>query len=433
MWDYICPKCKEDVPKKSHTCPHCAENYGVPLRVPPRILKDPKALEAYVHKHVFPKVSQAHRDYLTQFFTVIFSDGFESGDFSAWTGTSGTPSVVTDQKHTGTYAMKTTVDNNYAYKTFTAQSDIYVRFYFRTSADIGNNRDVSMLALCNGTTEIVAVSIREASWQERLRVAASSNYEWNNDFPDNTWVCIEVRYKTGSGTGEIHAWVDGTERITQTGLTQTTQIDRINFGWLYASWAASCTLWEDCIVVADAYIGPEGAAQLQTVTDSLSLSDTILRNKGLLTIDDLIGLADTLLRNKTLTVADSVGAADAVLGNKLPLTVADSVVLSELINVITEAILKTVADQVSLSDIASVLKQLGISDAVTLTDSANVPSRILRVLDAAGLADNLRVDKVLQMTETVSLAEVVQVGVGGVKKTKLFLILGDLAVQLTSD
>jgi hypothetical protein len=31
------------------------------------------------------------------------------------------------------------------------------------------------------------------------------------------------------------------------------------------------------------------------------------------------------------------------------------------------------------------------------------------------------------------LAEVVEVGVGGVKKTKLFLILGDLAVQLTGD
>jgi len=39
----------------------------------------------------------------------------------------------------------------------------------------------------------------------------------------------------------------------------------------------------------------------------------------------------------------------------------------------------------------------------------------------------------LQITETVSLAEVVQVGAGGAKKTRLFLILGDLAVQLTGD
>jgi hypothetical protein len=39
----------------------------------------------------------------------------------------------------------------------------------------------------------------------------------------------------------------------------------------------------------------------------------------------------------------------------------------------------------------------------------------------------------LQVAETINLVETVQVGVGSVKKTKLFLILGDLAVQLTGE
>jgi hypothetical protein len=60
-------------------------------------------------------------------------------------------------------------------------------------------------------------------------------------------------------------------------------------------------------------------------------------------------------------------------------------------------------------------------------------SRVLQVLEAIGAADNVTVNKVLQITETVSLAEIVEVGTGGAKKTKLFLILGDLAVQIAGD
>jgi hypothetical protein len=58
---------------------------------------------------------------------------------------------------------------------------------------------------------------------------------------------------------------------------------------------------------------------------------------------------------------------------------------------------------------------------------------VLQALEAVGVADGALVRKTLMITETVNLAEVVEVGVGGVKKTRLFLILGDLAVQLTGD
>ena len=136
-------------------------------------------------------------------------------------------------------------------------------------------------------------------------------------------------------------------------------------------------------------------ATLQTVTDSLSLGDAVLRNK-------------------TLVLSDSLGLADSLYGNKF-LLLSDSASLSELIMVIIGEAIKQVTDSVNIADIA-------------LT-----PSRVLQVLEAIGAADNFAVNKVLQITETVSLAEVVEVGVGGVKKTRLFLVLGDLAVQLTGD
>jgi hypothetical protein len=226
---------------------------------------------------------------------------------------------------------------------------------------------------------------------------------------------------------------------------------------------------------------------LQTVADSVGLSDSILRHKTLLPITDVLGLADAVLRNKTLTIADSVGASDVARSNKSPLIVADVVSLADLVEVITGAIIRTVldvigatdlvlvnkpvaiadsvnvldavfrhkpsvsildvvsateavltskllmvADVVSLADVAKVLKTLNVSDTLSLVDAVSTPSRVLRVLDAVGLADGAFVDKTLLISDNVSLVEVVEVGTG-VKKTKLFLIIGDLAVQLTGE
>jgi hypothetical protein len=66
-------------------------------------------------------------------------------------------------------------------------------------------------------------------------------------------------------------------------------------------------------------------------------------------------------------------------------------------------------------------------------DAVFMPSRFLRALDAVVLADDAFVDKLLVVTQSVSLAEVVEVGFAGAKKTKLFLILGELALQLSGD
>lgn len=226
---------------------------------------------------------------------------------------------------------------------------------------------------------------------------------------------------------------------------------------------------------------------LKEVTDSVGLADALKRDKTF-TIADVSALADVTLLNKTLAISDSVGASDVALGNKAPLIVSDSVSLADLVNVIAGAITKTVldsvgladqalanksvviadavnlldvifrhkpsvtvpdvigiaeavlaakllavGDSVNLTDVARVLKTLNVSDALMLVDAVSAPSRVLQTLDSVGLADNIIVNKVLQIAETMSLVEIIQVGVGGAKKTKLFLILGDMAVQLTGE
>jgi len=219
-----------------------------------------------------------------------------------------------------------------------------------------------------------------------------------------------------------------------------------------------------------------------------SIYATYTPSVTLKTVTDLFGLSDSVLRHKpSVAVSEEIGASDAVLGNKNPLIVADAVSLADLVEVVTGTIMKIVldtigtadlalvnkpvviadtvsvldavfrhkpsvsvldavnaaeavlvskllmvADSVSLADVLKVLKALNVSDGVSLVDAVYTPSRVLRALDAVGVADGALVHKTLMVTETVSLVEVAEVGTG-VKKTRLFLIIGDLAVQLTGD
>jgi hypothetical protein len=204
---------------------------------------------------------------------------------------------------------------------------------------------------------------------------------------------------------------------------------------------------------------------LKEVTDSLSLSDAVLRNK-ILEVADSLGLSDSVLRNKTFTVSDSIGLSelitlitggilkevldmiglseqvkinksfiiqdtvsllDQIFRHKPSITITDAVALAEVIAV---SKLFTVTDAISIADVVYAMKTLPIYDQITITDQVSTPTRILQALDAIGLSDTAYVNKTLIITDQIALAEVVEVGKGGAAKTKLFLILGDLAIQI---
>jgi len=173
----------------------------------------------------------------------------------------------------------------------------------------------------------------------------------------------------------------------------------------------------------------EGGAILKEVADSLSLSDSLLCNKTFAVTDsvgladaplkhwtpqisDSIALSDAVLRNKTFQILDSLGLSDTILRGK-QFSVSDFISLCELITVITE-IIKQVTDSLSLSDGVGLNKALLVADQIRLTD-------------------NVYVNKILIISDSMALAEVVEKSVQGVVKTRIFLIIGDLAIQLTGD
>jgi hypothetical protein len=181
------------------------------------------------------------------------------------------------------------------------------------------------------------------------------------------------------------------------------------YGWRYES--ADSERVHQCGVNYASY---PSTLSPSVVGHRLSIYATYTAGAALQVVTDVLSLGDLVLRNKTLILYDSLGLIDALFGDK-SLFLGDSASLSELITVIVSEAVKYV------------------TDSVNIADWALTPSRVLQALDAVGLADGFVVDKVLQVTEAVSLVEIVEVGVGGVKKTRLFLILGDLAVQLAGD
>lgn len=258
----------------------------------------------------------------------------------------------------------------------------------------------------------------------------------NSPTSANQWTDVDVTNETDANADGVllmvknnHAWNTHEAHVRKNGSSD----NRTTGAQLYysettgESGCCGMAIGLDAAQVYEAYVGstadvdvyvigynaPAGAT-LQTVADSLALSENVLRNKPL------------------LPVSDSVGLADAFYGNKL-LLLGDSASLSEVVTVIMGEVVKYVTDSVNIVDLAYALKILKMSDSLTLVDAASTPSRVLKALDAIGATDNAVVNKVLQITETVSLAEIVEVGVGSVKKTRLFLILGDLAVQLTGE
>lgn len=298
--------------------------------------------------------------------TVFFSDGFESGDFSAWTGTSGSPTVVASPVHSGSYAMNATVNGYYVYKTFTAGTTFYARVYVNFS-QLPTNSSVAFTAfgfLSGGLTASNVIGLVRLDY-----FAASPNYFWDirclsggalTDFAGslftpstNRWYCLELFAKVDATQGAYSLWVDGVSVVSASNLVNNGRgsIDRVVVGNDFSS--GNFGAYFDDVVVSDSYIGPTVLSVL--VSDSLSLSDCALRHKPV------------------LIIAENVAALD-----------------------------------------------------LTRVD------KFLPALDSIYLIDSAFISKLLVINDSVSLVETVEQGVWGVR-TRLFLSLGDLAIQLTGN
>jgi hypothetical protein len=173
----------------------------------------------------------------------IFSDGFESGNFSAWgTGGGAGPSTtnttrlnVTSGAPTlfGTYKMQAQGNNtNYVQYNFgtvanPASTTFDARFYFNPNGNTGNNQDIFVARTTGGTT-IFRVRYRwnggspQVQIQIGTSIGAAPWYPITNGSANN----IEVIWQSGSS---LRLYVGGVLQQTQT-TTTTNSVGQFRVG-----------------------------------------------------------------------------------------------------------------------------------------------------------------------------------------------------------
>jgi hypothetical protein len=211
--------------------------------------------------------------------TSSFEDGFESGDFSKWTGTittSGeTATIATYNPHHGTYHGRFTsnggggVERAYCYKDIAGTSELYTRGYVYIQKGLpllDENDRFNFFAIqgANRQQVIASVSVQHSGGMDRWTIRSQAGTFSASTGPSiNQWYCVEFYTRIGSTNGIHRLWINGQIVIEETSLNTAAEgnVDSVRFGLTYLNGVTSSVdIYSDCFVISDAYIGPETAA-----------------------------------------------------------------------------------------------------------------------------------------------------------------------------
>jgi len=237
---------------------------------------------------------------------VIFSDDFETDDFSKWTDvhTDGSGEAITQSttKHHGTFAAKFTIIGGGCFalvnKVFASSyTELYARAYVRISALPTSGKSIVAIELC-GTGWADAILALEFAysgapkWGVYYLKNGSYSTKFSGSISVDTWYCVEIYVKVSATAGQIRVWIDGVEDTNLGDITfdnnDKGDIQNLVFGgdyWIGDSYAV--VLIGDCVVVDSAPIGPEAAGVTVKKGSNLSATMTeMLNSKMLFSIAD---------------------------------------------------------------------------------------------------------------------------------------------------
>ena len=199
--------------------------------------------------------------------TIIFFDGFETGDYSKWTSTwimgSNTLSVQ-NVAHRGKYGL--TSHNvgdgtSFVQKQIAAQTTVYVRVYVRFSVlPTGIGQGVNFIELVTPGHTLLVVSFIctdgvNYAWHVTNGATGLAKNSSNEEMKPDMWYCIEVKFVVHATDGEIRVYRNGEEVLTWTGInTGTFTVTYLNTGSEYTTPYTIDTYIDD-VVIADSYIG----------------------------------------------------------------------------------------------------------------------------------------------------------------------------------
>jgi hypothetical protein len=143
----------------------------------------------------------------------LFSDGFETGDLSQWTGGSGL--VVQQQDvYTGVYAARGTSTGaaSYVYRRLTTnQSDLYYRVRLKSISQ-GSRWIYPMRLLTAGGGQIIALFLTGGSSSAKIgyqNFITNSTVTSTSTVSRGIWHEIEVHVKVAGASSTEEVWLDG--------------------------------------------------------------------------------------------------------------------------------------------------------------------------------------------------------------------------------
>ena len=223
---------------------------------------------------------------------LTFRDGFESGSYSKWSGTSGTAVTSSTQEHHGTYSAKFTTnggggyEQSFSYNLIDPSPDLYARGYFYVSqSGITTNGDRAYFIIFRASGNNMAyvgwrMSGGAARWWLTLRQGTSIVEVESSSMNPSTgrWYCVELHWVKHPSNGHAEMWVDGDLVCSSSeGDTSTVGgITQVRFGLAEAK-AGSTTVYCDCAIVSSDYIGPEAGSIASSLSISVSTNLTTIK------------------------------------------------------------------------------------------------------------------------------------------------------------
>jgi hypothetical protein len=208
---------------------------------------------------------------------VYFSDGFESGSFSAWSGSAytygETRTVTTELKFAGLYSARFTsnggggTESAYCYKNILVQNNLYARGYFRVSTngivDVGDRFYFIRFNGVNSTDLAYAGWYKTSAgirWVLNVRNGTGWIWRYSSTIPSMyTWYRVELHWRLGTmSTGIAELFVNGV-RVCYVSSTNTASLGpvySVRTGLPTIVNCASTRVYADNVALSTGYIGP---------------------------------------------------------------------------------------------------------------------------------------------------------------------------------
>lgn len=228
------------------------------------------------------------RDFENQPGNALFIDGFESGDFSKWTG-SGTQSgntlgIQSSIKYQGSYAARATLGNYDNYEFTKENIDngsrvlAFARSYVRYESAPSSGNEVLFLTLQSVTAYpgiIAGIGIKNVGGILKFCFDYMNGtlQEATIDSPvpsPSTWYSFEVKGYINNGAGEARGYINGLELFTFTNLNNSAgvRLYEVDAGPSNSGGTGTRETYWDNVVISNSYIGPFNS--WSNVTESLN-------------------------------------------------------------------------------------------------------------------------------------------------------------------